>query len=134
MRHAFVAAGVVLGLPAGTASAQDIVTGNFIFYREAGTLHLVEHDVRMVPPPAYRREIPKDGTYQINRNTGALSLGESIAVEICEWFGWAPVHARLRISNALGSVGAVGRTIAGYARAASRFAYRCRDAIEDRQE
>ena len=129
MRSALITAALTLGLLIGSTGAQDLVTGHFIFDRRTGGLHLVEHDIRMIPPSQYR-ELSGEGTYQINTDTGSLSLGESIVVEICEWFGWAPVHARVRISNVLGTVGAVGETIARYAGSASRVALNCRTRIE----
>ena len=114
----------VLMLWVGAASAQQTVDGKFVFYNKAGVIHLVDIDIRVIPPPGHP-EIPREGEYRINRTTGALSLAERVAFRFCEWFWGSPVRSHPAISRALGTVGPAGRFLADLAHGTSRVIRAC---------
>ena len=110
----------------GTAGAQT--SGKFVYHKQAETLQLVEINVRLIPSPKHL-ELPKDGEYRINTITGTLSLGDKLVFEVCEWFQWAPVHVRSKISNVLGKASAAGKVIARVADRANQAVSACQNAI-----
>jgi len=125
---------VALALWAGMASAQESISGKFVYYPHAQVLHLKGIfddgvDLRLIPPLKQRMEMPPSGEYRIDLATGDLWLERRVS-RICEWPGWAAVHAHPKLSRLFTGIAPIGDAVETITGAIARAIGVCKKAMK----